>query len=87
MNFVIYESLLVGFIVAVIGNISFNLIINEKKDSKTNKPKGINLAFFVTGFVLHIILEYIGLNKWYCQRQCTTGLKRFIPINLKKNID
>ena len=48
------ESILIGIITYVIGTIVFNLSINKPNKYK-KKPYGINLAFFVTGFILCII--------------------------------
>ena len=25
---------------------------------------------FFTGILIHLLLEYIGLNKWYCEKKC-----------------
>lgn len=67
------ESILVGFITFVIGTIIFNFSINKNnKEENKNKPKCINLAFFITGFVLHVLLESAGFNKWYCDKKTLT---------------
>jgi hypothetical protein len=39
----------------------FNLTIN-KQNKNTEQPYGLHIAFFATGFFLHIITELIGLN-------------------------
>lgn len=31
-----------------------------------NKNHIMELNLFITGFLIHIIFEYTGLNKWYC---------------------
>lgn len=58
------ESSIVGFITWVIGTIIFNLSINKNNnENKYKKPYGIDLAFFMTGVILHIISDLCGLNK------------------------
>ena len=70
------ESLLVGFITWVIGTITFNLSLNKNnKDKKELQPYGINMAFFMTGVILHILLEFGGVNSWICSKRCTTGYR------------
>jgi hypothetical protein len=64
------ESVIIGFICFVIGTIVFNLSINKTNKDK-EKPYGINLAFFMTGIILHIFLELGGFNKWYCNKKTT----------------
>lgn len=69
---ILYESTIVGIITLIIGYIIFNLSINKKnKDKHENikEPYIINLSFFMTGFIAHIILELLGFNKWYCDKK------------------
>jgi hypothetical protein len=67
------ESIIVGIITLIIGNIIFNLSINKVNKEKS-KPIGINLSFFITGVILHIGLESLGFNKWYCNKETVTRL-------------
>ena len=60
---------IVGIITLIIGTIVFNLTIN-KKNKDDNKPFGLNIAFFATGFFLHFIIELIGLNQYICNKHC-----------------
>ena len=62
------ESSIVGFITFILGTIIFNLSINKKNIDK-NKPYGINFAFFMTGFILHLLLKFSGFNQWYCTKE------------------
>ena len=57
----------------------FLLIVNPITISKKNKkhPKGIDLSFFFTGFLLHFVIEYFGLNCWYCDKKCMTQVSNF----------
>ena len=59
--FMFIEAGIVGVITYIIGIIMFNLTIN-KKNKNTEQPYGLHIAFFATGFFLHIIIELIGLN-------------------------
>ena len=46
---------------------------HENKDEKS-QPQGIGLAFFISGVVLHLVLEFIGFNKFYCNSRCRATL-------------
>jgi hypothetical protein len=60
----IIEALIIGIIMIIIGNIIFNLTINKKNnEKKVNKPFGLNIAFFATGFFIYLIVELIFSNK------------------------
>ena len=59
--FMFIEGGIVGIITYIIGIIMFNLTIN-KQNKNTEQPYGLHIAFFATGFFLHIIIELIGLN-------------------------
>jgi len=60
MWILLLESTMIGFITWVIGTIIFNLSIN-KRNKDTRKPYGIDLAFFTTGLILHVILSLCGI--------------------------
>ena len=30
----------------------------------------LEISLFFTGILIHLLLEYIGLNKWYCEKKC-----------------
>jgi hypothetical protein len=62
------ESITIGIITFIIGTIIFNLSINKSNKDEI-KPYGINFAFFITGVILHILLEVMGFNKWYCNKK------------------
>lgn len=65
----IFEAIAVGFITMIIGKIVFSLTLN-KNNIMENKPFGLEISFFATGFFLHIIVELIGWNKYMCDKQC-----------------
>jgi TctA family transporter len=54
------EGSITGIIFWVICTIIFSLTIN-KKNKYFDKPVGLNLVFFATGFLLYIIFELHNL--------------------------
>ena len=75
MNSLIFiNAIIVGIITLIIGTIVFNLTINKKNKDEEKKPFGLGITFFITGFLLHFIIEIIGLNKWYCDKKCMNVL-------------
>lgn len=62
------DAIIVGIISLIIGTIVFNLTIN-KKNKDNEKPFGLHIAFFATGFFLHFIVELIGLNQYICDKK------------------
>lgn len=78
MNYILnilLQSFMMGIITLIIGTVTFKLFINNKnKNDKNNKTNiyGMNIAFFMTGFVIHIVLDTTGFNKWYCDKECKT---------------
>ena len=67
------EAVIVGIATVVIGTLvgfvmgklfSMNLPAICKK---WNKNHIMEITLFLTGFLLHIICEYTGINKWYCK--------------------
>ena len=84
---ILYESLLVGIISTLLGSIIFKILMtvnsidkNDNINSFLNKYKKtciIEITFFFTGIIIHLLLEYIGLNKWYCEKKCAgEGINR-----------
>jgi len=91
---VFLESIVIGFITLIIGKIIFSVFYkqsnkednkkedNKKEDNKKqNNNMKLNFILFFTGVILHFIIEYIGFNKWYCDKQCYKKL-----ASLSKNI-
>ena len=77
---ILSESLIIGFITYVIGTIIFNLSINKLNKDKPNKPYGVDSAFFMTGVILHLLLEFGGFNKWYCDKKTMCGYRNLSKI-------
>ena len=72
---IVTEASVIGIIILVLGKMIMGLTVNNK-DKK--HPKGISFAFFSTGFLLHFLIEYLGINCWYCDKKCAVKIKRFI---------
>ena len=76
----IIESVIIGCITSILGNIIIHMLNRynsyEKNDNLNNKIYKykqtylIQIALFLTGFLIHLSLEYIGLDKWYCEKKC-----------------
>lgn len=76
---ILIESIFVGIITLIIGTIIFNLSVNKISKDKTN-PYGFGVAFFLTGVSLHIGLELLGFNKWYCNKKTITSICRLSDL-------
>jgi len=76
------EAIVIGVITFIIGKIAFNITINKSnnKDEQNTVPYGLDLTFFITGFLLHFFIEIIGLNKWYCDKQCISGVTNLAKL-------
>lgn len=80
MNKIILESLIIGVITLIIGNLVTNLLFkfkdvddNESLDSTLVKYSNsyiFHIILFLTGVILHLLLEYVGLENWYCEKVC-----------------
>ncbi len=69
------EGIIIGFITLLLGRIIMGLLIKNKNKKH---PKGLNIAFFSTGFLLHFIIELLGINCWYCDKKCAANIRKFI---------
>ena len=79
------EAIVIGLITFIIGKIAFNITINKSNSKDQDQeqvtvPYGLDLTFFVTGFLLHIFIEIIGLNKWYCDKKCISGVSNLSKL-------
>ena len=78
------QAFIIGIITYIIGTIIFNLSINKNNNNLKDKqylPKGIGFAFFMTGFIIHILLDIIGFNRWYCSKECNAALHQISKLN------
>lgn len=65
---ILFESFIVGLIVSIIGSVIYYL--NVKKKNLT-----VVISFFITGFCIHLLLEFSGFNKLYCDKKCMKTLE------------
>ena len=67
------EALFVGLLVLLVGTVvSFVIGALFSVDlpavcKKWNKNHIMELSLFLTGFIAHLLCEFVGLNKWYCK--------------------
>lgn len=60
---VFIEALFVGILLVIVGKFTLRNNIDIKK-------------LFITGIIVHILCEIVGLNRWYCKNGAAcTGLK------------
>ena len=89
MNKLIIDSLIIGLITSVLGSVILRVIITgfnkvEKNESleymlkKYKKNYIIEIALFFTGISIHLLLEYFGINKWYCEKKCAVDKCKII---------
>ena len=53
---VLSEASIIGIITLILGKILLELIIKNNNDKDKKHPRGIYLAFFSTGFLLHFVI-------------------------------
>lgn len=69
MNKTLYEAFIIGIITLIIGKVGFYVFSDENEKKEKNKTKySSSLVLFLIGFVLHYLIEFIGLNEWYCDK-------------------
>tara|TARA_Y100000590_G_scaffold452872_1_gene596837 strand:- start:712 stop:957 length:246 start_codon:yes stop_codon:yes gene_type:complete len=73
MKRILIESSVVGILVVIIGTIiSFiisKFIVSDLPPVCKNWNKNfiMEICLFLTGFITHLLCEYLGVNKWYCK--------------------
>ena len=80
METLIFESIIIGTITSILGNLVLKILLkfnsvdnNDSLENLLNKYRNtyiIQTSLFFTGILIHLLLEYIGLNKWYCEKKC-----------------
>lgn len=70
---IIIETIIVGILTVVFGSL-IGYIIGylfktdlPKVCKNWNKFYVMELSLFLTGMLIHIFCEYVGINKWYCK--------------------
>ena len=67
------EAFVVGIITVIVGNlvgfaIGKSLNVDLPGVCKDwNKYYTMEISLFLTGFLIHLICEFSGINKWYCK--------------------
>ena len=59
------EAFVIGIATIILG--SFFRWFVENYLSQSCKNFKIEMSLFLTGFFLHLICEYSGINRWYCK--------------------
>ena len=89
MKTIIIESIIIGIVTMILGKIiskimlGINKIDKDKKLPKWKEPKIIEISLFVTGVFIHLFCEYIGLNKWYCDKKTNKCIRRIGLLKLE----
>ena len=91
MKDLILESIIIGVITSILGNLIFKILVkinnNEMIDEVLDKYKKnyfLQIVLFFTGVFIHLLLEYVGLDKWYCEKKCIADKCKLVcekPIN------
>ena len=73
MRQLLLEAVVVGIITVIVGNI-VGFIIGKSLSvdlpavcKDWNKYYTMEISLFLTGFLIHLICEFSGINKWYCK--------------------
>lgn len=62
------EASFVGLSLVIFGTlISYIIAMISDRNTKFLKNISMYIALFLIGFLLHIIFDIGGLNKWYCK--------------------
>ena len=67
------EAISVGIITVIIGTIvgfGVGKLFSSKLPSvckKWNKNHVMEISLFLTGFLVHLLCEFTGINGWYCK--------------------
>ena len=69
---IIAESAIVGVMTVIVGSL-VGFILSKfvasdlpKVCKKWNNFYVMEISLFFTGFIIHLLCEFSGLNKWYC---------------------
>ena len=82
MNNYIIQSICYGLSTIIICEILINIIFNNREQelkkyiilyNKLDKYYIKYIIFFLMGVIFFLILEYINLNKWYCNKLCANN--------------
>lgn len=62
------ECIIVAIFSSIIGTIIYKFSVNKKNNML------LIVAFFITGFAIHLVLELTGFNKMICDKTCMKTL-------------
>jgi len=64
-----FEAFVIGLITLTVGKTGFYLTSTEKETQNIEKKTpNYDIILFLIGFILHFIIEFVGLNRWYCDK-------------------
>ena len=97
MKELIFESIIIGIITSILGSVMIKVLSrlnsiesNDYIESFVDKYKKtyiIEISMFFTGVLIYLLLEYIGLNKWYCEKKCAgEGINKKCQIVCTKDL-
>tara|TARA_B100001093_G_scaffold481005_1_gene511376 strand:- start:70 stop:393 length:324 start_codon:yes stop_codon:yes gene_type:complete len=81
------ESSIIGLMTLIFGKITYDFINNRNPFNKKNILKNkknidernkICITLFLVGFIIHVFNEMLGLNCYYCSKQCVQNVSKFI---------
>ena len=87
--YLIGESMLTGVATLIIGKIALDLfdsknpfsfskkIGNNVTNEKKIERRKLCLSFLVSGFLIHIVTELLGINCYFCSKQCLKNISNF----------
>ena len=83
MNYILLDYLFIGTLSFIIGFISEKIIIMNNKNNILTKTKEKNICYyfvllFFIGIILHFIYEFLGINKWQCEKICKNGVCNYV---------
>jgi len=62
---ILKEALVVGVGLTIVGMI-LHLLTKYVMKHDMNDNYILAIHFFIAGFIVHLLCEYSGVNKWYC---------------------
>jgi cytosine/uracil/thiamine/allantoin permease len=74
----VFEAIIVGILTIIFGYLAgymtmYTIELYDKdvkslpqECKKWNKHNAMEISLFLTGFLLHVVLDIFGTNKWYC---------------------
>lgn len=64
---VLFEAIIVGVLLVILYKIIESIVVNLLKIKSNLKYLFI---LFLSGFIFHVICEYLGVNMWYSKNYC-----------------